>query len=188
MKLKKNVVTSDDKEVSAVAGTQIDSVGDEDVKKVPGIDSLLEKIEELEAENKKMKDALESRESDRMMKETLRSWIEDGDYLSKNYPGFDLDTEARNPAFLNLLRAGADLKSAYYAIHHDDIVKKLLEETIADTQSKTVEAIRARSMRPLENGMSGKSTALFKTDVSKLTPAQREEIAKRVARGETITF
>ena len=90
--------------------------------------------------------------------------------------------------FLNLLRGGADLKSAYYAIHHDDIVKKLVEDAVFDAQTKTAEAIKARSMRPLENGMSPKSTALFKTDVSRLTPAQRAEIAARVARGETITF
>ncbi|MBQ4630295.1 MAG: hypothetical protein IJB70_04845 [Clostridia bacterium] len=189
MKFKKNVIPTDDKDNIMANDTMLsDESGANDAPEKLDIDALTKRIEELEKENKQMKEALETKDSDMLMEQTIRSWIKDGEYLKEKYPDFNLDEETANPGFLNLLRGGADLKSAYYAIHHDEIVKKLIEEAINDAQIKTAEAIKARGKRPLENGMSSKSTALFKTDVSKLTPMQRAEIAARVAKGETITF
>ena len=48
--------------------------------------------------------------------------------------------------------------------------------------------MRSVKSRPVENGSNDLSAAILKSDVSKLTPEQRAEIAKRVARGENITF
>jgi len=154
-----------------------------------GIDSeTLKKIKRLEYENEVMKNRLSRQKSDFQMEKTIGQWIRDGEFLKENYPSFDLEQEAENPAFLSLLKGGADLKSAYLAMHHDEIVKDLVEKASSDAKTQTAEAIKARGMRPLENGMAGKSAALFKTNVSALTPEQRAEIAARVARGELISF
>ena len=122
------------------------------------------------------------------MHQTIKSWISDGESLKESYPDFDIELEAENPEFLKLLKAGAGLKNAYLAMHHDEIVNTLVEKAAREAMEKTAQAIKTRGQRPLENGMTSKSTALFKTDVSKLSPAQRAEIAKRVAKGEIISF
>lgn len=154
-----------------------------------GIDTdTLRRIKQLEYENEMMKNQMQKEKDAYAMEQTVKSWMKDGEFLKENYPDFDIEAEAKNPAFVKLLRGGADLKSAYLAMHHDEIVKALVEKAAQEAQEKTAESIRARGQRPLENGMSGKSTALFKTDVSRLTPAQRAEIARRVANGETISF
>jgi len=113
--------------------------------------------------------------------------------LSTEYQGKDIHIlglyiDYKNPEFLKLLKAGASLKSAYLAVHHEEIVKDLVEKAAMEAKEKTALSIKTRGQRPLENGMTAKSTALYKTDVSKLSPAQRAEIAKRVAKGEIISF
>ena len=117
-----------------------------------------------------------------------KEWMKDGEKLKESYPDFSIEAEARNPEFVKLLKAGASLRNAYLAMHHDEIIKTLVEKEAQEAQEKTAESIRLRGQRPLENGMSGRSTALFKTDVAGLTAAQRAEIAKRAANGEVIRF
>lgn len=147
-------------------------------------EDILRRIEELELENERMKKQRE----EKAMQDTIKGWIADGEILKKSYPDFDIELEAENPEFLKLLKGGAGLKNAYLAMHHDEIVNALVEKAASEAMEKTAQAIKTRGQRPLENGMTSKSTALFKTDVSKLSPAQRAEIAKRVAKGEIISF
>lgn len=146
------------------------------------------KLRELEYENASMKRAMQAQKEDMHMRNTVRGWLADSEELLKSHPDFDLEREAANPAFVRLLRGGADLKTAYYALHHKEIVDSMVEKTREETLRRTTDNIRARGSRPVENGLSQKSTAIVKTDVSKLTPAERAEIARRVASGEEISF
>jgi len=147
-------------------------------------EDILRRIRELELENEQMK----KQRAEKAMQDTIKSWVNDEKALKENYPDFNIETEAKNPEFLKLLKAGASLKSAYLAVHHEEIVKDLVEKAAMEAKEKTALSIKTRGQRPLENGMTAKSTALYKTDVSKLSPAQRAEIAKRVAKGEIISF
>lgn len=59
----------------------------------------------------------------------------------------------------------------------------------AQTAAKRVaDSVAANSKRPVENGVTSQGAVNSQTDVNKLTKAQREEIERRVARGERITF
>lgn len=149
---------------------------------------ILQKLRTLEFENESMKRQIENGLEERKLRETVDSWITDAKDLSESYPDFDLEIEAQNPKFYSLLKSGLDLKSAYYATHHEDIVKKMMEKASEEASVKITDSIRARGTRPNENGLSGRSTAIIKTDVSKLTPKERADIAKRVMRGEEISF
>ena len=51
-----------------------------------------------------------------------------------------------------------------------------------------VERIRQRGARPSENGTNPGGAAVLKTDVSKLTPAQCEELERRAMRGRSSLF
>lgn len=148
----------------------------------------LQRLRQLEFENASMKRTMQAQREDMQMKSTVRGWIADSEEILKSHPDFDLEKEAENPAFVRLLKSGVDLKSAFYALHHKEIVDSLVEKTREETLQRTTDNIRARGTRPVENGLSQKSTAIVKTDVSKLTPAERAEIARRVASGEEISF
>ena len=63
-----------------------------------------------------------------------------------------------------------------------------LSKATAQVEKTVTDNIRARGARPQENGAAPKSAVVVKDDVSKLTPADRAEIARRAAMGETITF
>ena len=58
----------------------------------------------------------------------------------------------------------------------------------AQAQKQVVDNIRSRGSRPAENGTVSRSGFTYKSDVSKLSKEDRAEIARRAARGETITF
>lgn len=148
----------------------------------------LKKIKELEFENESMKRQIARGLEERKLNATVNSWIKDANMLKENYPDFDLADEVKNPGFLKLLRSGIDLRSAYYATHHEEIVKSMVQKATEEASLKITDSIRARGARPNENGTSGQSTAIIKTDVSKLTPKERAEIARRVSAGEEISF
>ncbi len=148
----------------------------------------LKKIKELEFENESMKRQIERGLNERRLNATVNSWIEDSKELIKSYPEFDLAKEAENKGFLKLLRSGVDLKTAYFATHHEDIVKSMVQKASEEASVKITDSIRARGTRPNENGISNQSTAIIKTDVSRLTPKERAEIARRVMQGEEISF
>ncbi len=146
------------------------------------------RIKQLEFENASMKRTMQAQKEDMQMKNTVRGWIADSQEILESNPDFNLEKEIENPAFVKLLKSGVDLKSAFYALHHSEILNSAVEKAREETLRRTTDNIRARGARPVENGLSGKSTAIVKTDVSKLTPAERAEIARRVASGEEISF
>ena len=48
--------------------------------------------------------------------------------------------------------------------------------------------LKAKQSRPAENGTSSKTAVIVKNDVSKLTRAERAEVARRAMLGEHIEF
>lgn len=115
-------------------------------------------------------------------------WEGEAKTLQETYPDFDLAAEVQDKDFLGLLRSGVPMRLAYEVKHMPDIIAGV-QKAAADEREKAVtESIRARGGRPAENGASAQNGVATGVDVSKLTRQQRSDIAKRVARGETITF
>ena len=118
----------------------------------------------------------------------VRQWCDEARQIKGVYPDFDLNAEARDAQFLALLRSGIPMRHAYEVIHMDDIKISAARQAAQEVEKKVVDGIRAKGARPPENGTAAQSAFTVKGDVSKLTRKDREEIAKRVARGEKITF
>lgn len=148
----------------------------------------LKYMKKLESENARLKRASFENERNTQMKNKMRALYSESEQTAKEYPDFDLNRESENPKFVALLKSGVDVKTAYEVVHHNDIMSKLVNDTARETQKRTAESMRSVKSRPVENGSNDLSAAILKSDVSKLTPEQRAEIAKRVARGENITF
>ena len=103
-------------------------------------------------------------------------------------PDFDIKTALADPDFAQMLKLGVKMEDAYKARYFDDIMARKTAETAKKTESGVVERIRQRGARPSENGTNPGGAAVLKTDVSKLTPAQCEELERRAMRGQIITF
>lgn len=114
-------------------------------------------------------------------------WVNEAETLKTSdpmYASLDLEAEIQNTDFRKMLQAGVSVKAAYDAVHSGDMLKA----AYTAAQQQTVQNIQKRNSRPTENGTSNLSGITVKSDVSKLTRADRAEIARRVMRGEKISF
>lgn len=126
---------------------------------------------------------------------TYTDWENQAEALKEIYPNFDLaseveahDEEDGSNKFISLLSAGVDVKTAYETLHLGELMTSTAQQVGEAVRNQTVETIRARGMRPAENGLSEQAGVIRKSDPSKLTAADRKEIVKRVHKGETIKF
>jgi hypothetical protein len=141
-------------------------------------------MERLRHENAAMKAAAAHENTDKKAMGQLARWATEGEQLKGDYEGFDIALESKNPRFLAMLRAGVPVRHAYEVLHLGDIK----DDTARKTEKRVVDGIRAKGARPPENGMSGGSGIVVKSDVSRLTRRDREEIARRTLQGEKISF
>ena len=117
-----------------------------------------------------------------------RQWVLDSEKVKQTYPDFKLEAELANPEFGKLLQSGVPMEHAYMVLHLAEINQNNAMNVAKQTSKATADNIRARGNRPKENAGSATPGVIYKSDVSKLTAKDRAEIAKRVARGETISF
>ena len=109
--------------------------------------------------------------------------------LRKEFPDFDLTAESKNPQFVSMLRIEAlPLRTIYAAIHHDEILNGSVQKARADAEEAAVANIRARGMRPPENGATVTGGVSVSVGVGNLSRKERADVARRAARGERITF
>lgn len=128
------------------------------------------------------------RRSQQAAQQQLQKWYGESEHVKEIYPSFDLTSEVKNPQFLSMLKTGVPMQHAYEVIHLDDIKAGVARMQAKATEKQVVDGIRAKGARPQENGTTSQSAFTVKDDVSKLTKAERAEIARRVARGEKISF
>ena len=148
----------------------------------------LKDIRKMERENAELKAQMNEKQRRENAANQYAAWMEQAKEAKKIYPTLDLNTEAKNPEFLKLLNAGIDVGNAYLVIHKDDIIPAAMQYTAKTVEQKLTNKIIAGGARPTENGKSSQSASVVKSDVSQLSKADRAEIARRVQRGEKISF
>lgn len=146
------------------------------------------RMQQLESENAQLKATKESSERQRQADQVYAGWMQEAEQLKGTYPGFDLQTELKSPQFQKMLGAGVGLKAAFEAMHHDEIMAGAMQHTARTISKKIADGVASRQNRPVENGLSSQASANVRSDVTKLTRADRAEIARRAARGEHIAF
>lgn len=145
------------------------------------------RVQQMEAENRRLRAEQQRSLQDQLARQTMSRWAEQERELKGLYPTFDLRGEMSNPAFVAMLRAGAPMRNVFEAVHMDEIKRGLIQAVQKDTEKAVTDHIRARGARPSEGG-GGSAGVSVSEDVHKLTRQQREELARRAERGETITF
>lgn len=143
----------------------------------------------IQEENKALRKAEAARRGEQAANAQVADWNRQAAEMTADYPDFNLTAEVKsNPRFLAMLRAGVPIRSAYEVAHLDEIRDGIARSASAATEKRVTDNIRAKGMRPAENGTSSQTGVVYKSDPTKFTKADRAEIARRVARGEKITL
>lgn len=140
----------------------------------------------IQQENADLKAQMQEQQTKDNANKLYAGWMNQAEETKKVYPGFDLKTEMANPKFLELLKSNIDVRTAYEVLHKDDIIRGAMQFTAQTVESKLAKKIAAGGARPAENGMSSGSAAVVKSDPSLWSKEDRQEVARRVARGEKI--
>lgn len=148
----------------------------------------LKHLKRIERENAELTRAIEKNNQREKAQEIYNKWIQEGEELKQIYPTFDFDVELQNEQFASLIQRGIDVRTAFEVLHKDDILGGAMQFTANQVAQKMANSLASRASRPQENGVSTKPASVTKTDVNSLTKADREEIERRVLRGERITF
>lgn len=148
----------------------------------------LKQIRKMERENADLRRQMHEQQTRENASRLYAQWMEQAGQVKSVYPSFRLEAELNNPKFVELLKAGIDVRSAYEVLHKDEIIPAAMQFTAKTVEQKLANKIAAASQRPAENGNSGQGAAIVKSDVSQLTKADRQEIIRRVQRGERISF
>lgn len=146
------------------------------------------KMQKLQRENRALMEQQRARAGAEAAQRQVTAWTQEAETLKQKYPKFNLNSEVKNEQFVRMLRTGVPMEHAYRVIHMDEILSDSVAAASAKTEQAVVNNVRARGNRPAENGTSSQGAFTYKDDVSKLSRKDRANIARRVARGETIQF
>ena len=148
----------------------------------------LKSIRKMERENAELKRQMSERANQEQAERDVARWMEQANEAKKTFPTLDLGEELKNPQFIGLLKSGVDVGTAYFAMHHDNLVPQAMQFTAKQVEQKLTNKLIANGARPSENGINSQASAIVKSDVSQLSKEDRAEIIRRVARGEKIRF
>lgn len=139
---------------------------------------------ELQAEADRGRQLQEEMLREREAQEQYDRWIAEADELKEIFPNFDLEEEVNNETFLNYLEMGLPLRDAFSLVHMNEIMDGVGE----DSKSRALNKIKMRNQRPVESGATKARAVVRKSNVNELTNDDIDEIMRRVAHGEKISF
>lgn len=148
----------------------------------------LKEFRTIERENADLRQQMQERQKQESANRLYSQWIQQAEETKKVYPGFDLNSEMENDKFRDLLQSNVNVRTAYEVLHMNEIIPAAMQFSAKTVESNLVKKIASGSSRPAENGMNSGSAAVVKSDVSQLSKADRQEIIRRVQRGEKIRF
>lgn len=148
----------------------------------------LRRIRSITRENERLAEAERTRKAQEESRRIYQQLSGEAEGVKKIYPAFDLRSELQNPEFKKILGSGVSMKTAYEAIHAEDLVSAAMSAAAQDAEARVMNSVRQNGSRPQENGNRSSSTAVRKTDVHSFTKADRAEIARRAMNGEKIVL
>lgn len=143
-----------------------------------------------EREKRKAEMQRQFMEQQRQVRGHFEGLQQQAEEVKKLYPGFDLNAELGNKAFVEMTKPGSsiDVLTAYRALHHDELAGAEMKYAVEKSAQKISASVAANSRRPAENGLGASVAMTSKTDPESLGRDDFREIRKRVARGEKIVF
>lgn len=145
-------------------------------------------MQRLKRENAELKAMRDRQLGQAQFQHQIDSWYGEAEKVKEIYPSFDFKKECENREFISLLRNGNSVEHAYKVIHFDELTQNAARVAAQTADAQAQARIKSKTSRPSENGISSQSAAIVRNDVSSLTRKERAEIARRVQRGDIISF
>lgn len=148
----------------------------------------LKYMKQMERENKAYKAREQESIQEQMQREKIEGWLRQETEFKQKAPEFSLRAELANPEFERLLAAGVNVETAFNVIHQDEIMSGAMNYTAKKAVEKTVNDIKARGMRPPENGLGTTAAEPKRKTVGEMTGEEILKMAKRAKKGEKISL
>lgn len=110
------------------------------------------------------------------------SWQQELEGILKDYPGIDVKASLQKPQLRALIKAGLSFREAFEAANLDEI----REYIAANAEKALMDKLAASSARVRENGIAASKSSPFTVGSEGMSKSDREDIVKRVLRGEEI--
>lgn len=147
------------------------------------------RIEEQDRQLRELQAAEEQRQKDEADHARFLQHQEQAQAFREKMPGFDLIKEMEaSPVFTRLINNGIGVESAYYAVHHKELMAVGQQAAAIQAQRALAASIQAGQSMPSEGGL-GRTPAANPgsvVDPHAFTKENRREIRRRVARGEKV--
>lgn len=146
------------------------------------------KMQRMERENQRLNAQRQQAEIAEKARKDYEGWVNQSNELKELYPNFDLAKECENPDFVADIKAGKSVKKAYESAHLDEILAGAIQHTADNVRKNVTDTIKARGMRPAENGSTARAGVVVKDDVNSLTDKDIDAILRQVKAGKKIKF
>ena len=146
------------------------------------------KLQRMERENQRLNAQRQQAEIAEKARKDYEGWMNQATELKELYPNFDLAKECENPDFVADLKAGKTVRKAYESAHLDEILAGAIQHTADNVRKSVTDTIKARGMRPAENGSTARAGVVVKDDVNSLTDKDIDAILRQVKAGKQIKF
>lgn len=185
---KKYGVDASDTKALAAAIEDDDSLYEDAALKNGTSPSEEKRFSKLTRQNQQLLQQINDQKQAEQAAQQMQVWEQQASEARKIYPNLDMNKEAKNPQFRQLLMAGIDVGTAYLAVHKDEVLGGAMQHAAQTAAQKVANSVIANGSRPSENGMASQSAAVTKIDPSLMTREERRALIQRSARGENIRF
>ena len=143
----------------------------------------------LKADAERGRQITEAYEAQQRQNEMFAQWEDEAAELKTAFPAFDLGLEIEhNETFAKMIYNGVPVGDAFMATHAAEIFAGANANASAQATQNVVNAIQQRAARPAEGAMHQQAAIQRKSDPSSLSNEDIDEINRRVAMGETVSF
>ena len=150
----------------------------EDYIKLKKAESIIEQNKRDEAD----------REANALIDNHVRKISDEAAQLVTEFPNFNLEAEIQNEKFRKLIDppelggSGISVRDAFFAIHHNDIMKSYAQTAATQATEQVANAVARNKARPRENGLSKSTPTTIKDDPSKFTKEDFDRIHEEYIR------
>ena len=143
----------------------------------------------LQADSDRLHQIEESYRQEQQRQERFGQWEADAAELQEAFPAFDLLQEIQtNEQFAQLLNNGVPVKTAFHVAHFEELNQGASAYAQRTATQNVVNQIAQRASRPMEGALNHAPAIQRKSDPSSLSNDDLDEINRRVANGEVISF
>ena len=143
----------------------------------------------LKAEAERGRQITEAYEQQQRQNAMFAQWETEAAQLQQAFPGFDLGLEIQhNEEFAKLISNGVPVRNAFLTTHAEEIFEGSNANASKVATQNVLNTIHQRASRPAEGAMHPGAALVRKSDPSSLSNEDIDEINRRVAMGETVSF